>query len=113
MKLNNKILVTGGAGRFGKVLKKLNYKNFIFPTKKQLDITSIKSIRRFIIKTKPKILIHLAGLSRPLSLHEKNPVKSISLNIIGTSNLVIEAKKLNIKFIYFLQIMSIQEIKKL
>tara|TARA_Y100000816_G_C26100220_1_gene582882 strand:- start:540 stop:1262 length:723 start_codon:yes stop_codon:yes gene_type:complete len=101
MKLNNKILVTGGNGRFGKVLKKLNYKNFIFPTKKQLDITNIKSIRRFIIKTKPKVIIHLAGLSRPLSLHEKNPVKSISLNIIGTSNLVIEAKKLNIKFIYF------------
>ncbi len=101
MKLNNKILVTGGNGRFGKVLKKLNYKNFIFPTKKQLDITNIKSIKRFIVKTKPKVIIHLAGLSRPLSLHEKNPVKSISLNIIGTSNLVIEAKKLNIKFIYF------------
>ena len=101
MKLNNKILVTGGNGRFGKILKKCNYKNFIFPTKHQLDITNIKSIKNYIKKIKPKTIIHLAGLSRPLSLHDKDPIKSISLNIIGTSNLVIEAKKMNIKFIYF------------
>ncbi len=101
MKLSNKILVTGGNGRFGKVLKKFNYKNFIFPTKKQLDITNLNSIKKFIIKTKPKIIIHLAGLSRPLSLHEKNPTKSINLNIIGTCNLVLVAKKFNIKIIYF------------
>jgi len=101
MNLNNKILVTGGSGRFGKTLKKFNYKNFIYPTKKQLDITNVKSIRKYIAKIRPKAIIHLAGLSRPLSLHEKEPTKSINLNIIGTSNLVIEAKKLNIKFIYF------------
>ena len=101
MKLNNKILVTGGNGRFGKILKKCNYKNFIFPTKNQLDISNIKSIKSYINKIKPKIIIHLAGLSRPLSLHDKDPVKSINLNIIGTSNLVIVSKKLNIKFIYF------------
>ena len=34
-------------------------------------------------------------------LHEKNLEKSISLNIIGTSNIVIACKKLNIKLIYF------------
>ena len=101
MKKNKKILVTGGSGRFGKILKKFNYKNFIFPSKKQLDITNVKSIKKFLLKTKPKTIIHLAGLSRPLHLHKKNPIKSISLNIIGTSNLVIEAKKMNIKFIYF------------
>ena len=101
MKLSNKILVTGGNGRFGKILKKCNYENFIFPTKHQLDITNIKSIKSYINRIKPKTIIHLAGLSRPLSSHDKDPIKSINLNIIGTCNLVIEAKKKNIKFIYF------------
>ena len=101
MKKSNKILVTGGSGRFGKVLQKQNFKNFIFPKKSLLDITNLHSIKSFIRKTKPKIIIHLAGLSRPLSLHDKDPIKSINLNIIGTANLVMDCKKFNIKFVYF------------
>ena len=69
MRKKKKILVTGGSGRFGRILKKLNYKNYVFPSKKQLDITNIKSIERSIKKIKPKLIIHLAGLSRPLSAH--------------------------------------------
>ena len=46
------------------------------------------------------MIIHLAGLSRPMNLHEKYISKSINLNIIGTCNLVSEASKLNIKLIY-------------
>ena len=101
MKKKNKIIVTGGSGRFGRILRKFNFKNFIFPSKKQLDITDIESIKRCIKKINPKSIIHLAGLSRPLSLHEKDPVKSIHLNIIGTCNLVMVAKKFNVKMIYF------------
>ena len=101
MRKKKKILVTGGSGRFGRILKKLNYKNYVFPSKKQLDITNIKSIERSIKEIKPKLIIHLAGLSRPLSAHERNPINSINLNIVGTSNLVMVAKKYNIKFVYF------------
>jgi len=101
MKKKNKILVTGGSGRFGKILKKQNFKDYFFPDKKELDITSIKSIKKFILKKRPKIIIHLAGLSRPVQLHESNLIESINLNIIGTSNLVMVCKKYNIKFVYF------------
>ncbi len=97
----NKILVTGGSGRFGKILKKQNFKDYIFPSKKELDITNIKSINKFVSRTKPKIIIHLAGLSRPVQLHESNSTESINLNIIGTSNLVMICKKYNIKIVYF------------
>ena len=44
--------------------------------------------------------MHLAGLSRPMKIHEINISKSIDLNIIGTCNLVKEASKNNIKLIY-------------
>ena len=42
----NKIVVTGGNGRFAKTLKKIknNYKIF-YPTKSQLDITNYKKIK--------------------------------------------------------------------
>ena len=97
-----KILVTGGEGRFALELKKTIHKNkFIFLNKKELDILKYNSIVKILKKYKPKILLHLAGLSRPMKIHEKNLSKSISLNIIGTCNLVIACKKLNIKIIYF------------
>jgi len=97
----SKILVTGSNGRFGKILKTFNKnKRLIFRDKKQLNILSTKSIRQNLVKFKPKYILHLAGLSRPMSIHEKNIIKSIDLNIIGTCNLVKEASKLNIKIIY-------------
>ena len=46
-------------------------------------------------------------------IHEKNIEKSIELNIIGTSNLVIECSKLNVKIIYFPLNMFIQETKEI
>ena len=101
MKKNNLIIVTGGTGRFGKILKQKNYKNFIYPTKFDLDILNLNKIERYLKKKKPKTLIHLAGISRPMKIHDLEIEKSISLNIKGTCNLVIACKKLNIKLIYF------------
>ena len=84
-----KIIVTGGEGRFAKELKKFksNYK-FLFKNKKQLNILNLKSIDKNIKKEKPDIVLHLAGLSRPMSVHENEINRSIDLNIIGTANLV-------------------------
>ena len=67
---------------------------------KQMNITKINSIKSYLKKTKPKILIHLAGLSRPMIQHEKKISESINLNIIGTSNLVKICSKMKIKIIY-------------
>ena len=100
--MDNKILVTGGEGRFAKILKNKNKKlNLIFCSKKQLDILNLKSIKKNFEKYKPKIIFHCAGLSRPMNIHEKNIEKSIDLNIIGTANLVKICKLYKIKLIYF------------
>ena len=53
-----------------------------------------------IKKIKPKIIVHMAVLSRPLSDHYNKLDKSIDLNIIGTANVVKLCKKYNIKLIY-------------
>ena len=101
-KSKKKIVFTGGSGRFGQILQKanLNYKVF-FPKKSQLDITNYNSVNKYITKIKPKILVHMAALSRPMNIHDKNIIKSINLNIIGTSNITKVCAINKIKLIYF------------
>ena len=100
--MKNKILVTGGDGRFAKVLSKYNKKlNLIFDNKKECNILNENSIDKAIKKVKPKIIFHCAGLSRPMSIHENNIENSIDANIIGTANVVKACKRKKIKLIYF------------
>ena len=99
---NNKIVVTGGSGRFAQSLKKIKSKyNFIYPSTKSLNIINLNSIKKFLKKEKPSSVLHLAALSRPMVQHDKNISKSINLNIIGTANVVNICSELKIKLIYF------------
>ena len=50
-KNKNKILVTEGNGRFAQSLKTIKCKyKFIYPTKQNLDITNIQSIKNYLKK---------------------------------------------------------------
>ena len=100
--MKKKIVITGGSGRFGGILKKYKKNNLIFfPKKKELDILNYKKIISYLEKKKPSVLIHLAGLSRPMAIHDKDIKKSIDLNIIGTANITKACETNNIKLIYF------------
>jgi dTDP-4-dehydrorhamnose reductase len=100
--MKKNIVITGGNGRFGSVLKKINNKNnLLFPSKKKLNILKFNSLKNYLKIKRPKILIHLAGLSRPMDIHDKNINKSIDLNIVGTANIVKVCSELKIKLIYF------------
>ena len=99
----NKIIFTGGSGKFGKIFKRLNSnkKNIYYPTSNIFDVTNLKKMEKFIKKIKPKYIIHCAAISRPMGLHKKKIERSISTNIIGTSNIVNLCHKYKIKLIYF------------
>ncbi|MFL2853920.1 MAG: sugar nucleotide-binding protein [Candidatus Pelagibacter sp.] len=103
MKKNiNKIVVSGGNGRFATVLKKtVGSKNYYFPSKSQMNILNLGSLEKYLKSKKPKYFIHVAGLSRPMNIHDKKISKSIDMNIIGTCNVVKICEKLKIKLIYF------------
>ena len=97
-----KIIFTGSNGRFGKVFKsKTKLKNVKYPSKKEFNIQKKSSLRRYILKYKPDIIIHAAALSRPMDIHNNNISLSVNTNIIGTCNLVNLCDQHNIKLIYF------------
>ena len=98
----NKIVITGGSGRFGSELKKIKNKyKLLFPNKHKLNILNLENIKKYLKLQKPYYLIHLAGLSRPMEIHEKQIDRSIDLNIIGTANITKACAELGIKLIYF------------
>ena len=97
-----KILIDGGDSRFCFYLKReLSDKNVIYTNRKKLDILNYRQLIKILKKNKIKIFIHIAALSRPMNIHEKNIDLSIVTNIIGTANIVRACKKLKIKMIYF------------
>ena len=96
-----KIVFTGGSGRFGKIFKSnTKLKNVFYPKRNELNILNSSSISKYLSKKKPNIVIHAAGLSRPMDMHDKDINLSIDTNIIGTCNLVKVCNNLKIKIIY-------------
>ena len=99
--MKKKILITGKTSRFCKFLKmNFNSKSAIFTSSKDFNILDFSQMNKYLMEKEIKYLIHVAGLSRPMSIHENNISKSIDLNIIGTANIVKVCKKNNIKLIY-------------
>ena len=102
MKKKDKIIFTGGSGKFGSVFKRIHQnKKILYPTSNQLNIKNYKSIKKYLSKNKPKYFIHTAALSRPMNIHDRNIITSIETNIIGTCNVVRACIERNIKLIYF------------
>ena len=100
--LRKRILITGKNSRFCKFLKNdLKRFNTIFTSKENFDVLNYTKMKNFINNKKVDYLIHIAGLSRPMSIHDEKINLSIDLNIIGTANIVKLCNEFKIKLIYF------------
>ena len=100
--LRKRILITGKNSRFCKFLKNdLKRFNTIFTSKENFDVLNYTKMKNFIKNKKVDYLIHIAGLSRPMSIHDEKINLSIDLNIIGTANIVKLCNDFKIKLIYF------------
>jgi len=98
-----KILVTGGQGEFAKQLVKHNPDcQILTPSKSECDVTSFWYMDRYFYKYQKDYdyVIHAGAITRPMGIHEENPMLSIKTNIIGTSNVVLCCERYNKKIIY-------------
>jgi len=100
------ILVTGN-GTLATELVKLSTEKvpIISLSRKNMDITDeyivSDMIKKYMVTpNRPKYLIHTAALTKPMEINDTNPIESLSVNIVGTSNVAKICHKYGIKFIY-------------
>ena len=100
------ILVTGN-GTLASELVKLSTDDtpIVSLSRKNMDITDeyvvSDVIKKFVVTpNKPRYLIHTAALTKPMEINDSNPIDSLSINIVGTSNVAKICHKYGIKFIY-------------
>ena len=97
-----KILILGGSGNLGSILKKkVFFKNQFFPTRKEINILNFKKLKKFIFDNKINLIINCAAIARMREC-EKSKKKSFNVNVLGAKNLVKivkQYKNLNIKLI--------------
>ena len=99
--MSRRLLISGGEGRFAREIIKNNSEYEIYaPSKSEMDICDIHSIRRAVYKFNPDIFLHPAGLTRPMVKHVEDPEASIMLNIIGTSNACLACIERGKKIVY-------------
>ena len=88
MKKPNRILLLGGNGKLGKeIIKSKLFEQIYFPSKKTCNIQDKESIKIALDDFKPTHIINCAALARR-KICENRPKEAISVNIIGTSQLV-------------------------
>jgi len=82
-------LFTGGTGLLGSEIKKIDPINFLYPSHNSFDVTDYDFMKSFLGFSKHsfKTIIHAAALISP-PIVNKEPIKAIETNIIGTANIV-------------------------
>ena len=100
------ILVTG-SGKLAENLQSLSGEDLkiITLSKKIMDITNEYEvsdvIKGYVTQPDfPRYLVHTAALTKPMSVNDRNPILSLSTNIVGTANVAKICHKYGIKFIY-------------
>lgn len=92
------ILLSGGSGLLGSTLQKLD-SSISAPPHIQMDVTNLATVQDAIGKHKPDIFIHAAAFISPPAA-EKEPMKALENNIVGTCNVVLACQSANVRLVY-------------
>ena len=101
------MMLVSGDGKLARALVNLTSEDLqvIKLPKKVMDITNeyevSETIKRYMTQPNyPKYFVHTAALTKPMSINDRNPIMSLSTNIVGTANVAKICHKYGIKFIY-------------
>lgn len=102
----SKIYIAGHNGLVGKsvhtLLHKKGYKNILFKKKKELNLTNKKGVDLFFKKNKPDFLIICAARVGGILENKTYSIEFLLDNISIQNNLLLSAKKYNVKRTIFL-----------
>ena len=94
----SKIVFTGGSGLLGSEFKKI-LPNIKYPSSEDFNVTNHKQMEEYVESNGCELIIHAAAFTSP-PLIDKNPLKAIEVNIVGTSNVVKLCMEFGIRMIY-------------
>lgn len=69
------------------------------PTHQEMDLTDGKSVKNYIERTEPDIVLHCAAISNTWTC-QQNPILSRTVNVMGTAAIGMACKKLGAKMIF-------------
>jgi len=84
--LNPIFLITGGTGRLGRALA-AEFHDALIPAHTELELTSTSSVRKFLSRTVPDIVIHTAAFTDVRSAEARREY-CWKLNVDGTERIV-------------------------
>jgi len=92
------MLFTGGSGLLGREIKKLAPRS-LFPSHKEFDVVNYSQMEDYFNRKNIRGVVHAAAFTSPPVI-DKDPLRAINSNIIGTSNLVKLCSDKSLKLIY-------------
>jgi dTDP-4-dehydrorhamnose reductase len=98
--LSNKsrIIFTGGSGLLGSEFRKIR-PDIDYPSSKEFNVTNYEQMKKYVESNGCDLIIHAAAFTSP-PLIEKDPLKALEANIVGTSNIVKLCMEFSIRLIY-------------
>jgi len=92
------IIFTGGSGLLGSELRKI-LPDINYPSSKEFDVTNYNQMKKYVKENNCELIVHAAAFTSP-PLIDKNPLKALEVNIIGTSNVAKLCMEFDIRLIY-------------
>lgn len=98
MATKTNIIFTGGSGLLGTAFKKFQ-SDTNNPSSKEFNVTDYSQMKEYVLSNGCDLLIHAAAFTSPPEI-DKDPLKAIETNIVGTSNVVKLCVEFDIRLIY-------------
>lgn len=96
-----KVLITGGSGMVGMNLAECAPDDIelLAPSSKELDLLSKASIKEYLLKERPNLIIHAAGIVGGIRANINYPVRFLSANTEMANNLFGLAAELEVTYV--------------
>ena len=94
----SQIIFAGGSGLLGSEFRKI-LTDIKYPSSREFNITDYQQIRQYVKSNGCELLIHAAAFTSP-PLIDKDPLKALEVNIVGTSNVVKLCMEFDARLIY-------------
>ncbi len=93
-------IFTGGSGLLGSEFRKI-LPNINYPSSKEFNVTKYNQMKKYLESNGCELIFHAAAFTPP-PLINKDPLKALETNIVGTSNVMKLCMEFDARLIYIM-----------